>query len=106
MLKVNDFLSLKVLTSAKMCVIVYLSLRVSRKGKAVIKVFDMFKAGQKIKSLRENLGYSPEKVANDIGISTSSYCKYESGLRISRDEVKEKIANYFNRSVGFIFFNY
>lgn len=94
------------LTSAKMCVIVYLSLRVSRKGKAVIKVFDMFKAGQKIKSLRENLGYSPEKVANDIGISTSSYCKYESGLRIPRDEVKEKIANYFNRSVGFIFFNY
>lgn len=69
-------------------------------------MFDMSKAGQKIKSLRENLGYTPEKVASDIGISTSSYCKYEAGIRTPRDEVKEKIANYFNRSVGFIFFNY
>lgn len=69
-------------------------------------MFDMSKAGQKIKSLRENLGYTPEKVADDIGVSISSYCKYEAGKRIPRDEVKEKIANYFNRSVGFIFFNY
>lgn len=69
-------------------------------------MFDMSKAGQKIKSLRENLGYTPEKVADDIGVSTSSYCKYEAGTRTPRDEVKEKIANYFNSSVSFIFFNY
>ena len=30
----------------------------------------------------------------------------EAGVRVPRDEIKEKIANYFNRSVGFIFFNY
>lgn len=66
----------------------------------------MLKAGRKIKSLRENLGYTPEKVANDIGVSISSYCKYESGIRTPRDEIKEKIANYFDRSVGSIFFNY
>lgn len=66
----------------------------------------MTKAGQKIRNLRESLGISPEKVAKDIGVSISSYLKYESGDRIPRDEVKEKIANFFGRSVGFIFFNY
>ena len=69
-------------------------------------MFNMIKAGQKIKSLRENLSLTPEKVASDIGISISSYNKYEAGTRVPRDEIKEKIANYFNRSVGFIFFNY
>lgn len=69
-------------------------------------MFNMLKAGQKIKSLRENLGYTPEKVAADIGVSVSSYCKYEAGSRIPRDEIKERLANYFDRSVGFIFFNY
>ena len=69
-------------------------------------MFDMIKAGQKIKSLRESSNLTPEKVAFDIGISISSYKKYEAGVRVPRDEIKEKIANYFNRSVGFIFFNY
>lgn len=69
-------------------------------------MFDMIKAGQKIKTLRENSSLAPEKVASDIGISVSSYNKYEAGIRVPRDEIKEKIANYFNRSVGFIFFNH
>ena len=45
-------------------------------------MFNMIKAGQKIKSLRENLSLTPEKVASDIGISISSYNKYEAGTRI------------------------
>ena len=69
-------------------------------------VFDMTKAGQKIRNLREELGYSPEKVAKAIGVSISSYLKYESGNRIPRDEVKEKIANFFGQSAGIIFFSY
>lgn len=69
-------------------------------------VFDMTKAGRKIRSLREGFGISPEKVAKAIGVSISSYLKYESGNRIPRDEVKEKIANFFGQSVEFIFFTY
>lgn len=66
----------------------------------------MQKAGARIKSLREKSGCTPEEVAESIGISVSSYLKYESGLRNPRDEVKVKIANYFGRSIGFIFFSY
>lgn len=72
----------------------------------VKKVFDMKKSGQKIKTLREKSGKTLEEVAMDLGITVSSYRKYEAGIRIPRDELKEKIANYFNRSVAFIFFNH
>lgn len=65
----------------------------------------MKKSGQKIKTLREKNGKTLEEVAMDLGITVSSYRKYEAGIRIPRDELKEKIANYFNRSVAFIFFN-
>lgn len=69
-------------------------------------MFDMIKAGEKIKELRKKKGYTPEKVAKDIGVSVSSYNKYEQGRRKPRDEIKEKIANYYNESIGSIFFNY
>lgn len=69
-------------------------------------MFDMKKSGQRIKTLREKSGKTLEEVATDLGITVSSYRKYEAGTRIPRDELKERIANYFNRSVAFIFFNY
>ncbi len=45
-----------------------------------------------------------EKVANDIGISPSSLGMYELELRIPRDDIKIKLANYFQKSVQEIFF--
>lgn len=45
-----------------------------------------------------------EKVANDIGISPSSLGMYELELRIPRDDIKIKLANYFQKSVQDIFF--
>lgn len=68
-------------------------------------MFDMKKTGQKLKTLREKNGKTLEEVANDLGVTVSSYRKYEAGIRTPRDELKERIANYFNRSVAFIFFN-
>ena len=65
----------------------------------------MKKTGQKLKTLREKNGKTLEEVANDLGVTVSSYRKYEAGIRTPRDELKERIANYFNRSVAFIFFN-
>nr|WP_309101650.1 helix-turn-helix transcriptional regulator [Fredinandcohnia onubensis] len=45
-----------------------------------------------------------EKVANDIGISVSALQMYENGQRIPRDEIKVRIANYYQKTVQDIFF--
>lgn len=49
-------------------------------------------------------GKTQEKVAADLNISTSALSMYERGERIPRDEIKIKIANYYNRTVEAIFF--
>lgn len=48
---------------------------------------------------------SQSEIAEDIGITKSSWAMYERGERVPRDEVKIKIANYFNKTVEEIFFN-
>lgn len=50
-------------------------------------------------------GLSREKVAADCRISVSAVTMYENGMRIPRDEVKLRLANYFGASVEEIFFN-
>lgn len=45
-----------------------------------------------------------KEVANAIGVSQSAYAMYESGSRIPSDDVKVRIAKYFNRTVQTIFF--
>lgn len=69
-------------------------------------MFDMVKAGLTIKAMRKKLDCKPEEVAKAIGVSVSSYNKYEIGERTPRDEIKEKIANFFNSSISYIFYNY
>lgn len=44
-------------------------------------------------------------VANEIGISQSALNMYESGERVPRDEIKERIASYYGVSVGYLFFD-
>lgn len=44
-------------------------------------------------------------VANELGISQSALNMYENGERVPRDEIKERIAEYYGTSVGFLFFN-
>lgn len=58
--------------------------------------------GEKIRSLRGKK--SKRKVAEELGISFSSYVKYERNERIPRDDIKIKIAEYFRTSVQDIFF--
>lgn len=43
-------------------------------------------------------------VAKALDISNSALQMYENGKRIPRDEIKVRIANYYNRSVQEIFF--
>lgn len=45
-----------------------------------------------------------EEVARDNNISVAAVGMYERGERIPRDEVKIKLAKYYNRSVQEIFF--
>lgn len=47
---------------------------------------------------------SREQVAVDLGISYSAVVSYEIGERVPRDEVKIRIANYYNVGVEDIFF--
>ena len=63
------------------------------------------KIGARLKQLRSMSNLSQEKLAKKLGISFTAYTKYERGLRVPRDEVKIKIANYYNMSVGKIFFD-
>lgn len=46
-----------------------------------------------------------EYVAEEIGISLSALTMYETGKRIPRDEIKIKLAKFYGKSVGEIFFN-
>jgi len=49
-------------------------------------------------------GRTQKEVAESLGISISALCMYEIGQRIPRDEVKIKIAKYYEKSVQDIFF--
>lgn len=57
-----------------------------------------------LKELRSKTGKTIEIVAKDNGISPSALSMYECGQRTPRDEIKERLAHYYNSSVGFIFF--
>lgn len=45
-----------------------------------------------------------EVVATACGISVSALAMYEQGERIPRDDIKIRIAKYYNRTVESIFF--
>lgn len=60
--------------------------------------------GEKIKNLREKNNISRENFANAVEISQSALSMYENGQRIPRDEVKLRIARFFNTSIEKLFF--
>ncbi|CCZ94007.1 putative uncharacterized protein [Coprococcus eutactus CAG:665] len=45
-------------------------------------------------------------VAKALGISQSTYAMYETGKRVPTDEIKIKIAAYYNTTVQDIFFKH
>lgn len=58
--------------------------------------------GMILRELREKK--TQEEVANDLGITKSSWAMYERDERVPRDEVKIRIAKYFGKSVQEIFY--
>ena len=59
--------------------------------------------GSKLRELRGN--QRKRAVAKAVGVSESAYVKYERGERVPRDDVKVRIASYFNKTVQEIFFD-
>ena len=47
---------------------------------------------------------SAQEVAKAVGISTSALWMYENGERVPRDEIKIKLAEYYDSTVESIFF--
>ena len=58
--------------------------------------------GEKLRALRGDK--SKKEVADSLGISFSSYVKYERDERIPKDSVKVRIAKYYKTTVEAIFF--
>lgn len=58
--------------------------------------------GKKLKALRGNK--TQKQVAQEIGITKSALAMYEQDKRIPRDEVKVRIATYYNEPVGSLFY--
>ena len=63
------------------------------------------KIAKNLRLLRLKKGITQSEVAKSVGISLSAITNYELGVRIPRDEVKIKLANYYGVSVESIFFN-
>ena len=66
---------------------------------------DLVKTGMRLRKLREERGLSKEVVAAANDISVSALTMYELGQRAARDEIKERIANYYGQSIGSLFYN-
>jgi len=57
------------------------------------------------KILRELRGDKTQReVADAVGVTTMAISQYEQGERIPQDEIKIKLAKYFNKSIEDIFF--
>ena len=65
---------------------------------------NMVEIGNRLRRLREDRGQSKAYVARQLGISYSTLCSYEYGVRIPGDETKIKLANYYGVSVDRLFF--
>jgi Helix-turn-helix. len=64
---------------------------------------DSRKIGEILKALRGEM--TLHDVAGKLGLSTAAVRQYECGNRIPRDEIKEDIAKFYNKTVQEIFFS-
>lgn len=58
--------------------------------------------GQKLKDLRGDR--SRDSVAAAVGISSSALGMYENNLRMPRDDIKKKLADFYGVTVQHLFF--
>lgn len=58
--------------------------------------------GDRIKSLRTSNDITQKDLAEYLNVGRSTLSQYESGQRIPNDEIKNKIADYFNVSLDYL----
>lgn len=63
------------------------------------------KIGERLRLLRKGKHKTIADVANELNIAPSSLTAYELGDRTPRDDTKAKIAQYYGKKVGAIFFD-
>lgn len=63
---------------------------------------DSKKIGERLKKLRGNK--TLDTVASDLGVTKMAVSLWERGERVPNDEMKIRIAQYYKRSVSFLFF--
>lgn len=63
---------------------------------------DAVAIGKRLESLRGKK--TKKEVAEANGISLSALSMYEGGFRIPRDEIKIKLARYYDKTIEEIFF--
>lgn len=63
---------------------------------------DAKRIGERLTALRESR--SQTEVADAVNISPSALSMYENGERIPRDEIKQRIAEYYNTTVQALFY--
>ncbi|MBR7082312.1 MAG: helix-turn-helix transcriptional regulator [Oscillospiraceae bacterium] len=60
-------------------------------------------SGQRLSDIR---GDRPrDMVASAVGISVSALQMYENGKRMPKDEIKKRLACYYETTVGWLFFD-
>lgn len=64
---------------------------------------DSKKIGDRLKELRGDK--TLDTVASDLGVTSMAVSNWERGERIPNDEMKVRIAQYYNKSVSFLFFD-
>ncbi len=60
--------------------------------------------GIKLVELRKEKGKTTTEAAKDLGITVSALSNYESGIRIPRDTIKIRIADYYEKPIASIFY--
>ena len=59
-----------------------------------------------LRYLRKRKGVTQIEVARALGVPATTYNAYETGQNVPKDDMKQRIAEYYGRSVQFIFFKH
>lgn len=71
---------------------------------ATVKTIDAQTIGERLRALRGSR--TQKEVGDAIGVTAMAISFYERGERVPRDEIKIKLAKFYNRSVSYIFFTF
>ena len=60
--------------------------------------------GERLREIRLQKNMTQEQIAKKLNLAVSTIGMYETGERIPRDEIKKKIAKYYDVSIEYLFF--